>query len=100
MSAQNTPGPWVAVKYSAKRLGLGQAGDSAFFMLHVVDDEADAEWARANARLIAAAPELLAHLKIVAFHLRRGDFERRSSLSDEALDHIEKTIAKATGSTS
>ena len=50
-----------------------------------------------DARLIAAAPELLAHLKIVAFHLRRGDFVNNSSLAGEALDRIENAIAKATG---
>lgn len=52
-----------------------------------------------DARLIAAAPELLAHLKIVAFHLRRGDFSERSRLADEALDKIEGALSKATGAT-
>lgn len=41
--------------------------------------------------------ELLAHLEIVAFHLRRRDFEQGGSLADEALDKIEATIAKVKG---
>ena len=62
-AAKHTPGPWAVARYSAKRFGLGQAGSGAFFMLQCVNDNADDPQAKADARLIAAAPDLLAELR-------------------------------------
>ena len=89
MSA-HTPGPWVAVKYSAKKFGLGQRGDGAFFLLQCVNDTADDLQARADARLIAAAPDLLEALIQISENL---------PYSSPVNAHIiaRAAIAKATG---
>lgn len=50
---------WVAVKYSAKRFGLGCAGDGAFMFLQAIYQNADDKEMRDAARLIAAAPTLI-----------------------------------------
>ena len=65
MQSSFTPGPWAFAKYSAKRFGLGQKGNGAFFFLQCVNDSADDPQARADARLIAAAPELLEALTVI-----------------------------------
>ncbi len=57
---KHTPGPWAFAKYSKKRFGVGQRGEGAFFFLQCVDDDTDNPQAWADARLIAAAPELKA----------------------------------------
>lgn len=50
-----TPGPWIALKYSAKRFGLGTVGDGAWMYLQTIYQDADHPEMRANARLIAEA---------------------------------------------
>jgi len=50
-----TPGPWLAVPYSAKRFGLGTAGEGAWMYLQTIYQDADHPEMRANARLIAEA---------------------------------------------
>ena len=62
--SKHTPGPWGCVRYSKKRFGLGQRGNGAFFLLQCVDDDTDNPAARADARLIAAAPDLLEALEL------------------------------------
>lgn len=63
MTAQHTPGPWVA-KFAADGCGdIGIVGDGGclaecFHMIRTANEGAHEECA-ANARLIAAAPELL-----------------------------------------
>ena len=90
--AGHTPGPWLQAKTQPrhvivdgpdgrpKKLIAGVASESAVFT--------DAEW-RANARLIAAAPELLSVLELVA------------SCPEEAectwIDAIHAALAKARG---
>lgn len=50
-----------------------------------------------HARLIAVAPELLAHARTVAFHLRRGDHKQPGAVA-QMIDALEAVIAKAEGS--
>lgn len=63
----HTEGPWSAAAYSKKRFGLGRpishGGGGAFFLLQCVNDDTESPAAIADARLIAAAPELLAYAK-------------------------------------
>jgi len=88
MSTKHTPGPW---QVEARR---GETwvcrADSA-----VLARVAAAKEIRANARLIAAAPELLEALKAVRIELREGGSYRKA---DRCHAIVEAAIAKATGS--
>ena len=89
---QHTPGPWMASQaffFGHDSLQItGTNGDTSPFLCRLVDDTPDYT---ANARLIAAAPELLevAHL-ILAEDLL--DF-----LPEEYVSRVRAAIAKATG---
>lgn len=74
---------------------------NGFDGIEIADTREEAESLAAFVnQLIEERAELLAHLQIVAFHLRRDDFRSGSpSLRNEALDRIEAIIAKATGET-
>lgn len=92
MNARHTPGPWV-------HLGVGDIVQQASLTQeHIVDVAAvfctsDDATGEANARLVAAAPDLLFCLKVICSHAE----------GDERLDarlHLEEAraaIAKATG---
>lgn len=87
MSApKHAPGPWAVQ-------GLAiVAGDRSFVgrVYPWCADPQDAECAKANARLIAAAPDLLDTLEMV---MRRG----RIDDSEEAMNQVAGAIAKARG---
>jgi hypothetical protein len=88
MSAKHTPGPWQINQFDAEQVCDADGenrGCGAIATLHGTRAEINA-----NARLIAAAPELLA----VLMKLRRGDLHQRvRPLFDEA----QAAIAKAMG---
>ena len=92
MTTKHTPGPWAFAKYSNKRFGVGVKGDQAFFLLQCIDCDADHPAAIANARLIAAAPDLLAALEWI--HPRNGTWR---TPDDATAEWIEVVIAKAKG---
>lgn len=115
-----TPGPWIAVKYSAKRFGLGTAGDGAWMYLQTIYQDADHPEMRANARLIAEAgtvfhntglspvqlveqrDELIAACKkLVEWDAREKDhaisFMDRIHLCDEAFQMMRAALAKCEG---
>ncbi len=88
MVFKHTPAPWVAVINTDLDLpgGLIKSGDKS--IAHTLQKAIGAEQARANANLIAAAPELLEALQeIVGNHY----------LSDKAQSMATKAIAKALG---
>lgn len=109
MSARHTPGPWVVepdmfTEYQTEvcmEARLAFAGTRIANCEHNWND-ADAgehriSWAEAesNARLIAAAPELLAALEEI---LGRFNIQNGLSVRDEqAIKHAAAVIAKATG---
>lgn len=64
MTAQHTPGPWGFSKYAGRDYGIFP--DDSGGELALVRGDHDNEQQLANARLIAAAPELLAALKDAA----------------------------------
>ena len=100
MSA-HTPGPWTFSRwdqYGDTRFYVAQAdgapytpqySDAATLIAETVSIERVAIQ-EANARLIAAAPELLEALKAVLDHFDKASFERAFSLAAKA-------IAKAEG---
>jgi hypothetical protein len=92
MKTQHTPGPWSAFNYSwCETSIIAQGFDHGICSLdinHATEESQEADEAQmaANARLIAAAPDLLAAL-IAVLH----------SKDKQGLDLARAAIAKATG---
>lgn len=87
----HTPGPWT---WGEKFEGLYGSGRDNIVLNHGAYDGMWLEYGKrqdANARLIAAAPDLLAALELVAQHGRIDDSEHRMNVVGAA-------IAKAKGS--
>ncbi len=102
MKAQHTPGPWEAIEHIAINNVKGYrvfAGDDEITVCRnaagglgsVVQLPAEA-----NARLIAAAPDLLEALEIVVSMEYDRDEESRN-FEDERLEYFQQLITKATG---
>lgn len=89
MSAQHTPGPWVA-KYSVhfKRFQIVDVMGEVCASVSIYGANPDA-----NARLVAAAPELFEALQLLLDARDEGDVASWSSVWDAA----EAAIAKARG---
>lgn len=99
MSAEQTPGPWVVYLCEGRPqaiLPAGRTGDVCEF---------SAAPTEADAKLIAAAPELLAAARLAVrmlwaearSHLESGDVQRRTFVEpiEGAIKTIEAAIAKA-----
>ncbi len=102
MSAKYTPGPWVAESWHHEATGQGGWSFSAGgYRLPLCDMEMDPskeDEPEANARLIAAAPDLLTALKSLVQHAvydPEGDLTRPEF--DALLDQSDAAIAKAEG---
>lgn len=112
MSARHTPGPWHAtasceglpltrIGYAMR--GVGGGYDSHCIALLSVSQGSD-EQTNANARLIAAAPELLEALQALHAICRDCDLEegQQERPTEEqyvaAMERAEAAIAAATGS--
>ena len=101
--SRHTPGPWREASWKADRIieALADPENSATYYAPIceLEDGWSEEIGDANARLIAAAPELLKALKLLAHdvdgyglaHPEGGRFEC------EHLDLALAAIAKATG---
>lgn len=99
MNAQHTPGPWVAGYGDAVGIGevYGVGIDTepdwtAVCMLSLSENVNETD--EANARLIAAAPDLLFCLQVICEHAGE-DFERLDAMLH--LSEAKKAIAMATG---
>lgn len=97
---QHTPGPWVidgfnmaAVIRCTKERGHPEAKHTTGDYEHIARCEGE-NW-KANARLIAAAPELLA-AALKAEELL-SPFQQFGDLGSESLNLVRAAIAKATG---
>src|SRR5690554_1887098 len=109
----HTPGPWRVGAYGTTVMTgrpNSQANDticSLYMPIHsgvgelLLPQDARTEQVEANARLIAAAPDLLAALqKFVAFHdadHENGDQSEIQQLYDAAIESARAAIAKAGG---
>lgn len=89
----HTPGPWVAEYVGCEKAVLIGDADRvlAFAKMVQFDGTPDAETQAANARLIAAAPELLTTLKAFLAEADAGH------VSVEADRNARAAIARATG---
>ena len=98
-----TPGPWVA-----RRTGAGCSGTRGWAIDFNADEEqvVDFVYEEADARLIAAAPDLVADLIVAASTLRRYEQSHRAKGTEESTakaevnadlaTRFEATIRKAT----
>ena len=114
MSAQHTPGPWKVLEHSWSDTSIVAEGfDHGICLLdinHATEEsqEADEALMAANARLIAAAPDLLADLREAAATLRRyevlhrakgtTDSDAKAEVNAALAARFEATIAAATES--
>lgn len=110
MSAQHTPGPWLLqagdqwrdahgehVQWGEYLISVGSRDqrDEAYYRIASVSNVSDSPANEANARLIAAAPELLEALRIA---VRQNSHDML--MTGEELRACEAAIAQATGSES
>lgn len=106
--AKHTPGPWLNRTQHFGASGVGtpyvSAGDTAMVLCYMnlsgaYGGNKDVDRANADARLIAAAPELLAALKrseqylILAVHDNKGDLR---AIAENDLGLVRAAISKAT----
>jgi hypothetical protein len=92
----HTPGPWIVTEDSYIRQA---EGEKRLYIAALVDIPHRLEGkTEANARLIAAAPELLEALKVIANRLTKGPRHNGKSKVQQAITAVaEAAIAKATG---
>ena len=103
--SKHTPGPWIAPEDQANLIAPKVSYESNYvgelknsFQAFVYGCEG--EEMRANARLIAAAPELLAALEFARDHFISfgyGDHPLMRSAAEAVDDEIRAAIAKAKG---
>ena len=96
METKHTPGPWRVVNYQDKndvpRVVSDKGGIAVLCINRYLGEAGPSKQEQINAALIAAAPELLNALKLVANEFNSGDY-RDSWLHKQVLS----AIAKATG---
>ena len=104
MSAQYTPGPWEADGYHVRQrvTGLRSIAEVAYTGPHHTPPHEYPKSCRlvdeANARLIAAAPDLLEALAKVWPFLQEDDGHGANSMDyQEAINAVRAAIAKAKG---
>jgi hypothetical protein len=96
MNAKHTPGPWI---WSAG-LSIWRESDSQIVSSVACDSVFNpTEEEVSNARLIAAAPDLLAALEIAEGRLMCIDAQKLDTVArnDDVIDRIRAAIAKAKG---
>lgn len=96
-----TAGPWpITETGDGKRFVIGEGlveGPNGYEVAEVYSDDCDFVVARANARLIAAAPDLYAALKEMCIQfggLPAGD-EKKQAAFDKAVDALAKATAES-----
>jgi hypothetical protein len=99
MTHAHTPGPWVVLSDDDRAVIVGNARTQSTPIVEILFDEIETfapviEEAIANARLIAAAPDLMAALERLVANLDEGDF-----ISTTRIDDARAAIAKAKGLT-
>ena len=91
MAGQHTPGPWDV--YGGE---IGTAPDATLAVVCALSGNDGDNEEDANARLIAAAPDLLAALEALArWETCDLDAEQAAALMDEVCDMARAAIAKA-----
>lgn len=101
MTTQHTPGPWGCdwTSHHSHDYRLQQPNGAPLRLVVEANDHSEQ---RANARLIAAAPELLAALQAVweffePVYVSAMAEDTERTAQDELMDTVRAAIAKATG---
>jgi hypothetical protein len=97
MTTQHTPGPWRVGDAAHTIFGPKQSDGSLAVTIASVAGNARMEDYRANARLIAAAPDLLAALKDITAKLASYEKFPDGSGNTATFDKARAAIAKAEG---
>lgn len=103
MDHKHTPGPWTANPKHAARDNDGeiiieQAGGSApIATCYSINTLFNNDQAKANAALIAAAPDLLEALEVVTLCLAWHEERHGVGMYRKAVESARAAIAKATG---
>lgn len=94
MSAHHTPGPWQMHKDPSRQIGWNVTVPHPSGLGHLAN-----VYDEANARLIAASPDMLAALRRVVLHAEQGRLipEHASAQLLEISDAARAAIAKAEG---
>jgi hypothetical protein len=101
MMEKHTKGPWNTFEYQCRSvIGVARQGDDSFTICEVnpdLESEQGYQIAEANARLIAAAPDLLEACRLAVDAYAQGPDPRAVRFAmDSAIDYIRTAIAKAT----
>lgn len=95
MAGEHTPGPWKATYADGGEDWIIHAIETPWQLAYLRND-GRAQWPlEANARLIAAAPDLLAFAELVLGHLNADTFQ--GDVPDEVHEAATMLIAKARG---
>ena len=102
METKHTPGPWKVDGTGMSVYSANERLDFAPMVAAACGNEKSLSQLRADARLIAAAPEMLEALKLaqsclVAFKFIPGDRNSWEDYDESALSDVVAAIAKATG---
>ena len=99
----HTPGPWKVSEYVPTRVDSCIRKDSGNISEQICRMSSGSKEARANARLIATAPELLTEIKIAREYIRSLHGSLTNAMGHDKttvkpdLDRINALIAKADG---
>lgn len=97
-NTKHTPGPWRTDNNIGRKSELGVVADAAPCVIATMcNAKAWPVEAKANARLIAAAPDLLAALEKLIDHVAITNIGKRDGVIAISLDHGRAAIAKAKG---
>ena len=96
MTEQHTPGPWTAdvVRFNSYTLRIIKAGTDWIAHVHTQSTESDIPRDVSNARLIAAAPDLLEACQTLSTLLDTDDWIYQV---DRAVKQAQAAIAKVRG---
>jgi hypothetical protein len=96
--SKHTPGPWVAIPTLSGAISINRTARVPIAQVGGAGWHLGQEMAEANARLIAAAPELLSALEEARLQIQylHEKFSHTGS-GNAVLSRIEAAIAKATG---
>ncbi len=99
MQVKHTPGPWLihsgCIDAACQMNERGTTHQSP--LAQVTSDQDHDDYYEANCRLIAAAPDLLAALKMAVSALERSDYIQMDGDSVDVIDVSRDAIAKAIG---
>lgn len=97
MTQKHTPGPWAATFYDEGSDDSVAEISARSGTMQICEQVRFGEEDKANFRLIAAAPELLAALKLCAEFIESLPYEPSLAPSTKAQDAARDAIAKAEG---